>query len=241
MTVITPVGGIIGPRPTGASFRTGVWKQQEVFEWRVDGVWATPAYPDLAPYAANANGEILVGTYNAGSKTTVGNTQTTLSYVKPGVKVAAGGVCLNDSRWAYIYTQAVTNSLNWRFQLRYYDDPTGANIFGLPVQTSNVQRVAQGNSCHNMNSFRLDYTIPGGAPDYRYFYHDEALGCTGSGQDYGLLGAQSTGFLYNTQLAVSSTRFPFGVAPYVNTDNGIDNYYVYSQADRPISMWLLPP
>lgn len=241
MAVITPVGGIIGPRPTGASFRTGVWKQQEVFERRVDGVWVTPTHPDLAPYATNANGEILVGTYNPGAASVIGSTKTTLNYVKAGQKAEAGGVCLDDSRWSYVSTQAVTNNLNWRFTLRYYDEPTGSNIFGLPVQTSNVKRVAAGNSCHNMNSFRLDYAIVGNSPDYRYFYHDEASGCSGTGQDYGLTGAQATRFLYNTQLAVSSSRFPFGTAPYVNTDNGINNYYVYSQADRPISMWLLPP
>jgi len=241
MGIITPVGGIIGPRPTGASFRTGVWKQPEVYERRVDGVWVTPAYPDLAPYATNTNGEILVGTYNPGSKSNVGNTKTTTGYIKPKQMALAGGLCLNDARWSYLYTQAVTNNLNWRFQLRYYDEPVGSNIFGLPVQTSNVKRVASGNSCHNMDSFRLDYVVVGNSPDYRYFYHDEASGCNGTGQDYGLLGAQASRFLYNTQLAVSSTRFPFGTAPYVNTDNGIDNYYIYSQSDRPISMWLLPP
>lgn len=242
MSVITPVGGLLGPRPTGAAFRTGVWKQPEVYQRRIDGVWVTPTYPDLAPYATNSSGHILVGTYIPKGRNAVGSTQTTRDYVRPRKIYSQGGLCLDDTRWSYLYTQAVTNNLNWRFDLRYWDEPTGSNIFGLTVQTGNVKRVSTGMSCHNANNFRIDYDYTGGTGD-RYMYHDEASSCSATGQDYHLLGMASyySAFAYSTQLAVSSSRFPFGTAPFVNTDNGIDNYYAISQANRPVSMWLIPP
>lgn len=241
MTIIKAVGGILGPRPTGASFRTGVWKTAEVYERRVDGVWVTPTYPDLAPYTTNANGEILVATYNTGKASAIGHTIATRSYVKSGIKYPAGGLCLDDDRWQYVKTQAVTNNLNWRFDLRNYTTPTGSNAFGCTVQTGNIKRVASGNSCYNMNTFKMDYGTPSNVDVDRALYHDEASGCTFSGQDYGGITAAPGAFYYNTQLSVSSSRFPFGTAPYVNTDNGIDNYYASSPANTPISMWLLPP
>lgn len=246
MGIIRPIGGILGPRPTGASFRTGVWKQQEVFTRRVDGVWVTPTYPDLAPYATNANGEILVGTYNPGKKTAVGSTVTTLDYVKPKQMYTQGGLCLDDSRWSYLYTQAVTNSQNWRFDMRYYDEPTGTNVFGLSVQTGNVKRVAYGNSCYNMNNYRMDYG-PSGNPDSlstRYMWHDETSGCDTIGLDYNLLGTYSSEFSYGTVTVggPSSSRWPFGQA----TDNyyaafGNEGYTNFSETNRPVSIWLLPP
>jgi len=243
MGFIRPIGGILGPRPTGASFRTGVWKQQEVFSRRVDGVWATPAHPDLAPYATNANGEILVGTYNPGQKTTVGSTATTFDYVKPKQVYTQGGLCLSDSRWSYIYTQAVINNQNWRFDMRYYDEPAGTNVFGLSVQTGNVKRIAYGNSCYNMSDFRVNYE-PSGNLNTRYMWHDETSGCDATGVDYNLLGTASSVFFYSTTTVggPSSSRWPFGQA----TDNYYTNlgnvaYTNYSEISRPVSIWLLPP
>jgi hypothetical protein len=249
MSIIRPVGGILGPRPTGASFRTGVWKQQEVFERRVDGVWATPSYPDLAPYATNANGEILVGTYNPGKKTTTGSTQVTRDYVKPSKTYGLGGLCLDGSRWTYLNTQAVTNSLNWRFTIRYYDEPTGSNVFGLSPQSGNVKRVASGNSCYNMADFRIDYEPSGNfdSLNTRYLWHDEVSGCDTTGVDYNLLGTYNSQFSYTTTTTggPSSARWPFGQA----TDNyytaGVGNpnvsYTNLSQSNRAVSIWLLPP
>jgi len=247
MGIITPVGGIIGQRPSGASFRTGVWKQPEVYERCAAGIWKTFTYPDLAPYLTNVNGEILVGTYNPGRKHTTGSTQVTVEYVKPNTLYSLGGLCLDDSRWSYLYTQAVTNNLNWRFTLRYYDEPTGSNIFGLTPQTGNVKRVASGNSCYNMSDFRMDYESPLNIPanaNARLMWHDETSGCDVVGVDYNLLGTTSTNFLYTTTTVggPSSSRWPFGQA----TDNyytlfGNVSYTNYSQTDRPISMWLLPP
>jgi hypothetical protein len=247
MTVITPVGGIIGPRPTGASFRTGVWKQQEVFERRVDGVWATPLYPDLAPYATNANGEILVGTYNPGPATVVGYpTPKTTGYVKPAKTYPDAGLCLDDSRFSYLYTQAVTNSLNWRFDLRYWDEPTGSNVFGKTIQAGNVKRIAAGNSCNNQNSFAASVAInPGAGLDYQLFWWDELSGCDISGVDYNLIYSSSNWWAYviTTVGGPSSSRWPFSQATSYQYiwNNGNTSYVEYSQSGRPVSMWLLPP
>ena len=246
MTVITPVGGIIGPRPTGASFRTGVWKQQEVFDRRVDGVWVTPAHPDLAPYATNVNGQILVGTYNPGRKNIIGSTATTTGYVKPSTLYGQGGVCLDNARWSFVHTQAVTNSLNWRFELRYYNEPTGSNVFGLTPQSGNIKSVASGNSCYNMADFKMDY---GASPNFdtingRYMWHDESSGCNVTGLDYNLLGTNGSDFSYTTTTVggPSSSRWPFGQAiSNYYTFSGNSSYTEYSQANRPVSMWLLPP
>lgn len=246
MTVITPVGGLLGPRPTGAAFRTGVWKQPEVYERRVDGVWVTPTYPDLAPYATNSSGHILVGTYNPGKKTQVGSTKETREYVRPRQIYSAGGACLDSSRWSYLYTQAVTNSLNWRFDMRYYDEPTGSNVFGKTPQTGNVKRVAAGNSCYNMNNYKMDYEPTGSVDSLntRYMWHDEVSGCDTTGVDYNLLGTYNNTFTYTTTTVggPSSTRWPFGAAtsnPY--TSFGNTSYTDESQTARPVSIWLLPP
>jgi hypothetical protein len=250
MGLIRSVGGILGKRPTGAAFRTGVWKQPEVFERRVDGVWVTPTYPDLAPYATNANGEILVGTYNPGTKTAVGPNISTREYVKPNTLYAGSGLTLDATRFAYLYTQAVTNSLNWRFDLRYYDEPTGANVFGKTVQTGNVKRIANGNSCWNFGNagqgFSIDYfepAFPGNGP--RYMWHDELTGCNVEGVDYNLIYSFSNVFSYviTTVGGPSSSRWPFSQATSNQSvwNNGNTSYAEYSQANRPISMWLLPP
>lgn len=247
MTVITPVGGIIGPRPTGASFRTGVWKQQEVFERRVDGVWVTPLYPELAPYATNSSGHILVATYNTGSKTLTGSTQETLDYVRPSKMYPNGGACLDSSRWSYLYAQAVTNNANWRFDLRYYDEPTGSNVFGKFPQNNNVRMAAYGNSCYNMSNFKMDYGIAGG--NDRNMWHDEVSGCSASGVDYNHLGTGYQGgynnfFSYTTTTTggPSSSRWLFGQATSnYYTAYGNVSYTEYSQNNRPVSMWLLPP
>lgn len=250
MAVITPVGGIIGPRPTGASFRTGVWKQTEVFTRKVDGVWAIPAYPELAPYATNANGEILVATYNPGSKALVGPNQSTREYVKPRTQYAGSGLTLDASRFSYIYAQAVTNSLNWRFDLRYFDEPAGSNVFGKTVQTGNIKRVASGNSCWNFGDagqgFSVDYhepAFPGSGS--RYLWHDEVSGCSVEGVDYNLIYSSGNYWSYviTTVGGPSSARWPFSQATsnqYI-WNNGNTSYQEYSQANRPISMWLLPP
>jgi hypothetical protein len=248
MTVITPVGGIIGPRPTGASFRTGVWKQPEVYERRVDGVWVTPTYPDLAPYATNANGEILVGTYNPGQATVVGYpTPKTTGYVKPAKIYPNAGLCLDDSRFSYLYTQAVTNSLNWRFDLRYCDQPTGNNVFGKTVQAGNVKRIASGNSCNNhANSFAPTPAInPGAGLNYQVFWWDELSGCSMEGVDYNILLSGGSSWQYTTTTVggPSSSRWPFSQATsneYV-WNNGNIAYIEYSESNRPVSMWLLPP
>lgn len=242
-----PVGGIIGKRPVGASFRTGVWKIDEVYERRVDGVWATPSYPDLAPYATNANGEILVATYNPGKKNIVGNTQTTQEYVRPIVKYSAGGKCLDDSRWNYVYTQAVSLGLNWKFTMRYYDEPTGSNVFGLTPQNNNLRSISSGNSCHNMNSFRSDYEVSGNFDglNVRYMWHDEASGCDATGVDYNLLGTSGSSFSYTTTTTggPSSSRWPFGAATENRYEffNGNVSYTNFSETQRPVSMWLIPP
>lgn len=246
MSVITPVGGLLGPRPTGAAFRTGVWKQPEVYQRRIDGVWVTPTYPDLAPYATNSSGQILVGTYNPGKKTQVSSTQETRDYVRPKQKYPDGGACLDSSRWAYLYTQAVTNNLNWRFEIRYYDEPTGANVFGKTPQTGNVKRVAAGNSCYNMNDYRMDYEPSGNVDSIntRYMWHDEFTGCATIGTDYNLLGTYDSTFTYTTTTVggPSSTRWPFGAATQERYDNiGNTQYTDRSAVNRAVSIWLLPP
>jgi hypothetical protein len=250
MTVITPVGGVIGPRPTGASFRTGVWKQQEVFERRVDGVWATPAYPDLAPYSTNASGHILVATYNPGTKATAGPNRSTNEYVKARAKYPGSGLVLDAGRFAWLYTQAVTNSFNWRFDLRYSDEPDGSNVFGRTVQTGNLKRICAGNSCWNFGSagqgFSIDYHEPAWpGSGYRYLWHDETANCNVEGVDYNIIVADVGVFRYITCTigGPSSSRWPFDKATqneYVYF-NGNTQWYDDSQPNRAISMWLLPP
>lgn len=246
MSFIKPIGGILGKRPIGSSFRTGVWTINEVYERRVDGVWQTPLYPELAPYATNANGEILVATYNPGKKNTIGSTVTTENYIKPRTKYTLGGKCLDDTRWDYVYTRAVSLGQNWRFTLRYYDEPTGSNIFGLSPQTGNIARIASGNSCYNMNNFKMDYEIAGNLDglNTRYTWHDESSGCNGTGLDYNLLGTSSSNFIYTTTTVggPSSSRWPFGAAINNRYDFfGNVSYTEYSEANRPVSMWLIPP
>ena len=250
MTIIKAVGGILGPRPTGASFRTGVWKTPEVYERRVDGVWATPTYPDLAPYATNANGEILVGTYNPGTKASVGQNRATTDYVKPKAKYIGSGLVLNAERFSYLYTQAVTNNLNWRFDLRYYDEPIGNNVFTRTLNAGNVKRIASGNNGFNFGSssagFSIDYHEPPwpGAGS-RYMWHDELSGTDITGVDYNLIYSGGDWFSYVTTTVggPSTSRWPFSQATsneYI-WNNGNTSYQEYTQSGRAISMWLLPP
>lgn len=250
MTVLTPIGGLIGARPSGVAFRTGVWTQQEVYDLRRDGVWATPAYPDLAPYATNANGEILVATYNPGTKASVGPNISTTGYIKPRQRYTGSGLTLDASRFNWLYTQAVTNNLNWRFELRYFDEPVGSNVFGKTVQSNNVKRIASGNSCWNFGSagqgFSIDYhepAFPGSGP--RYMWHDETTGCNVEGVDYNLIYSFGSSFGYVTTPigGPSSSRWPFSGATsneYI-WNNGNTTYAEYSDSNRPVSMWLLPP
>ena len=250
MTVITPVGGFIGKRPDGAAYRTGVWKQNEVYELKVDGLWHEPLYPDLAPYAINESGHILVGVYNPGRSDLVGHTQTTTSYVRPRTKYTSGGLCFDNTRWSYVYTQAVTNNYDWRFTFRYYDDPNGNNAFGgLPVPYANLKMISAGNSCYNMSSFRMDHAPVGnnspGSQYYRIMWHDEYSGCNMTNTDYNFFGTLGTDFQYHTATAgtiPSASRRPFGAAvTYSYTNAGNTQTYEITETNRPVSMWLIPP
>ena len=246
MSIITPVGGIIGPRPTGASFRTGVWKQPEVYERRVDGVWATPAYPDLAPYATNASGEILAAVFDPNYTATNAPSTYTTSYIKPRVKFTNEDVSLDPSRAAYVSAQAV--SADWRFTLRYWDEPDGSNVFGLTPQVSNVQRIALDNGNYIGSSWGYNSEYGFG------FYTNFALINTIAWADYvyrnysperditSSINKESGKIAYYTSYSTSTARWPFGQATnYVGNYAGYNLYRSYSTTDKHVALWLLPP
>jgi hypothetical protein len=245
MTVITPVGGIIGPRPTGASFRTGVWKQQEVFVLRQDGVWQTPLYPDLAPYATNANGEILAAVFDPTiTQYPIVLPRLTTDYVKPRTKPVDQDISIDAARSAIVVNQAVNNNINWRFTFRYYDEPDGANIFGLTPQSNNLKRVSSGNSSDAswengygfgfLSNFTHMPTIAWGDYVYRNYIPEENISS--------FISKQNSRIRYQTSYSTDATRWPFGQgSTYVGNYAGYNLYRNDSDIGRSVALWLLPP
>ena len=263
MGIIRPVGGILGPRPTGASFRTGVWKQQEVFELRQDGVWQTPAYPDLAPYATNASGDILAAVFDPNY--IVGGTSDstyTTSYIKPKKAYPGQDVSLDGTRAAFVVNQAVNSNINWRFTLRYHDQPdgtvgTGLNVFGLTPQANNIKMVSTGNWSDSGwgsggRGFGF-YSNLAAAPtsawgDYVYRNYSPEIRITSAlgkyGTSYPTPIGQSGQIYYRTSTSTSSSRWPFGQASVgMATISG----YTWRQSltefnsTRFVALWLIPP
>lgn len=241
MGIITPVGGIIGPRPTGAAFRTGVWKQPEVYERRVDGVWITPTYPDLAPYATNASGEILVAVVDP-NYTVTSSTYTT-SYIKPRSRFSNQDVSIDPTRANYVMTQAA--SADWRFTLRYWDEPDGSNVFGLSTQSSNIQRVSSGNwsdsawgtGGRGFGFYSNLQSVPYMAwADYVFRNYSPERDITSS------LNKESGKIAYYTSYSTSTARWPFGQATtYVGNYAGYNLYRNYSTTDKHVALWISPP